>query len=460
VKRRAAVSIAELLADGVPVHPAEAVAVVRRLCLSADDHPPRVSHPTEIVLLADGELLTGTGRRRRQPATAILATLLHFLLDRAPLGHRAPPALDEVIARSLRLQDAEGFESVRAFAEALQQFEGPDPKMELRALFARWRAVCDLGNDLPDATQTVQPVLLDVAGTRRSVIVRKPDRRRYERVALGAANAPQAVLRASAGPTSGSGVLAPRAAEIRRAIARAHETLACAPEHRGMRDLALASALVLTVVPAGWWLAGSFAARPAPEPVEPDATAAHAAVRELDPTVPPEASFTVRPGLISTREPDFRLTGPPAAAPVSTAVSTAASPAVGPDFSRATKRSTPPRRIVRPIPSAFWFPDGKRIGYNRGRVLEIVDVKSGRSRAFSTPRRSRIGMVVVSPDGRRVVFNAGREGAWLLDLSKGDRKQMRRLVADPSVRSFVWSPDGKRVAYYSRRKGDWLVIQR
>ena len=101
MKRRAAVSIAELLADGVPVHPSEAVAIVRRVCASADDHPPRVSHATDIVLVADGELVTGTGRLRRQPVTLLLAALLRSLLDRSPLGHRASPALSEVVARGL-----------------------------------------------------------------------------------------------------------------------------------------------------------------------------------------------------------------------------------------------------------------------------------------------------------------------------------------------------------------------
>jgi hypothetical protein len=119
VKRRAAVSIAELLADGVPVHPTEAVAIVRRLCATADDQPPRVSHPTKIVLLAEGTLLTGTGRERGAPATAVLATLLQALVDRAPLGHRPPAGLSEVAARALGVPGTVGFETAAAFSQAL-----------------------------------------------------------------------------------------------------------------------------------------------------------------------------------------------------------------------------------------------------------------------------------------------------------------------------------------------------
>lgn len=408
------------------MHPTEAVAVVRRLCDTAEDRPPRVSHPTDVVLLADGELLTGTARERGAPATAVLATLLQALIDRAPLGHRASPALCEVAARALGVSGMEGFESVATFATALQCFEGTDPKTDLRALFARWRAICDLGKDLPEASQTVELVMLDATGsTRKSVVVRKPDRRRYERVAFGG-EVPQATIisHAAIGPP----------APLTTPTLRPRSFV----ESRRVRDLALASAVLLTVIPAGWWFAGSV-------PLREAATM----VPELPPVkpappifaVPPEGdvSFAVKPELVSA---------------VATALRSDVRLAPLPGPSKAL-----PRRTRAPIPSAFWFPDGKRIGYSRGRVLEIVDVKSGRKRAFSTPRRSRIGSVVVSPDSRRLVFNAGGEGAWLLDLSKDDRKQMRPLLADPSVRLFVWSPDGKRLAYYSRRHRDWRVIQ-
>ncbi len=454
-------SIAELLADGVPVHPAEAVAVVRRVCASANDRPPRVSHPTEIVLLADGGLLTGTGRERRLPATAVLAALLRALLAHAPLGHRAPPALCDVIAGHLAVLEPEEAQSARALADALQPFEGPDPLVDLRLLFARWRALCDLGRDLFEEIATPQVVVLDATESiGRSVVVPKPDRRRYERVAMSPANAPDAVLRIeSLAPALRKRPLSPGAAEIRRAIACAHDALAWPQHRRGVRELALASALLMTVVPTGWWLAGSFPMRSPRSSEVPDALAAHAAVREM-PETSIDPLFLVRPELISARVSEFAPSTSPEAAPV-TSVAMPPPTAVVADFSPPNKRSTKaPVRGRRPMPSAFWFPDGKRIGYKRGSVLEIVDVKSGRTKAFSTPRRSRIGMVAVSPDGRRLVFNAGREGAWLLDLAKDDRQQMRRLITDPSVRSFVWSPDGKRLAYYSRRKGDWQVIQR
>jgi hypothetical protein len=474
VKRRAAVSIAELMADGVPVHPTEAVALVRRLCASANDLPPRVSHPTEIVLLADGELLTNTVRERRLPAAAVLATLLGELLDHAPLGHRASAALSHVVARYLEVLTPAAAPSVRSLADALGPFEGADPKDDLRALFTRWRAVCDLGSDLPEASQTTPLVLLDATGnTRRSVIVRKPDRRRYERVALARAAAVEAVIRISATkPASRSVVFSVGAAEIRGALRRAQVSFSQRPR-RGARDLAIASALVLTVVPTAWWMASPAPVRTESSPTGPAVMVAHAALRELAPSTLPDALLPGRPELISVREADFGL-GEPTTTPVSMVDAPVAAmldhglnrastrAPVAADFVRATRLAPKAsmRRVRRSVPSAFWFPDGKRIGYNRGKTLEIVEVKNGRTRSFSTPRHSQIGMVAVSPDSRRLVFNAGREGAWLLDLSKDDLKQMRQLIADPSVRSFVWSPDGKRVAYYSRQKRNWQVVQR
>ena len=475
MKRRAAVSIAELMADGVPVHPAEAVALVRRLCASADDLPPRVSHPTEIVLLGDGELLTNTVRERRLPAAAVLATLLGELLDHAPLGHRAPAALSQVVAQYLQVLSPAAAPSVRSLADALRPFEGPDPKDDLRALFTRWRAVCDLGSDLPEACQTTPLVLLDATGnTRRSVIVRKPDRRRYERVALARADALEAVIRMNgADPASRSVAFVVGAAEIRRALRRAQESFSQGHRRRGARELAIASALVLTVVPTAWWMASPAPARSESAATGPAVTVAHAALRELAPSTLPDALLPGRPELISVREADFGLSEPPAApvsivdAPVAAMLDHSLNRAstrapVAADFVRATRLAPKAsmRRVRRSVPSAFWFPDGKRIGYNRGNTLEIVEVKNGRTRSFSTPRHSQIGMVAVSPDSRRLVFNAGREGAWLLDLSKDDQKQMRQLIADPSVRSFVWSPDGKRLAYFSRQKRNWQVVQR
>ncbi|HMF61148.1 MAG TPA: hypothetical protein VK595_12295, partial [Vicinamibacterales bacterium] len=58
------------------------------------------------------------------------------------------------------------------------------------------------------------------------------------------------------------------------------------------------------------------------------------------------------------------------------------------------------------------------------------------------------------PDGRRVMFQVHRDGAWLLELADGT---MRKVLSDPSAEEYTWAPDGRRVAYYSRSDGTWGV---
>ena len=530
MNRRAAVSIAELLADGVPVHPSEAVAIVRRVCASVDEHPPRACHASEIVLLADGELVTGTGRSRRQPVTLLLAALLRSLLDRSPLGHRPSPALSDVVASGLGLLGQTRFRSAEAFAEALHQFEGPDPGADRRALFARWRAVCDLANDLPEAAQTVQLVLLDATGsTRPSVVVRKPDRRRYERVVLRADTVKVALVTNLSGPeTQGSN--------------------ASADDEPGrVREMAIASALLLLMVPTGLWFGGALThlVRPelkavtaanAPTTVEPATTVEGPALTAVAPSdlvaVQPDlgiagSDFSLRSGLPSAvrAEPislrDTPVVGSaPKTKPQTRGRRKPDNVQLSPDGKRVAfdsdRRGTRAVYVVdrdgknlrrvsgigvaeRPVwspnsrrlafmragrnawnlwmvelesgdlrqvsfdgsgrPSgASWFPNSKRIGYSHGTEFRIVDVKNGRTQRFATPRRGRIGASAVSPDGRRIVFRAGANATWLLDLSNDGPEQMRRILTDASARAFSWAPDGKQLAYFSRRKGDWIVI--
>ena len=102
-----------------------------------------------------------------------------------------------------------------------------------------------------------------------------------------------------------------------------------------------------------------------------------------------------------------------------------------------------------------WFPDGERIAYSLDDRLMIHDVGSGREKTYSSPRKGQmVRTPAVSPDGRRVMFQVYRDGAWLLDLSDGS---MRKVLADPTAEEYSWSPDGRRVAYHSRRSGQWGV---
>ena len=104
---------------------------------------------------------------------------------------------------------------------------------------------------------------------------------------------------------------------------------------------------------------------------------------------------------------------------------------------------------------ASWFPGGERIVYTHETTIVVRDLVTGATREFNSPIPKRlVRTAAVSPDGRRVIFQVHRDGAWLLGLGDGS---MRRVLADPSAEEFSWAPDGTRVAFHSRRGGRWGV---
>jgi Tol biopolymer transport system component len=85
--------------------------------------------------------------------------------------------------------------------------------------------------------------------------------------------------------------------------------------------------------------------------------------------------------------------------------------------------------------------------------LIVLELGTGLTTSYGSPLKGRLVRTpAVSPDGRWIIFQVFRDGAWLLNVATGS---MERVLDDPSAEEFTWAPDGNRVAFHTRRHGEW-----
>jgi len=105
--------------------------------------------------------------------------------------------------------------------------------------------------------------------------------------------------------------------------------------------------------------------------------------------------------------------------------------------------------------AASWFPDARRLCYSHEDSLVILDITTGTTRVFRSPRPGRLVRTpAVSPEGRRIIFQVFRDGVWMVDVETGS---MRRVIDDATAEEFAWNPSGSRLAYHSRKDGAWRI---
>ena len=136
----------------------------------------------------------------------------------------------------------------------------------------------------------------------------------------------------------------------------------------------------------------------------------------------------------------------------------------GSDVQRLTKH-----RGVDGFPA--WSPDGARIAFirdtdppatgplfpPRSQSVYVMDPDGSnveRLTAFTTG-----AYISWSPDGKRIAFEANRDGIWAIYVMETDGSNVQRLTHAPDENAFApaWSPDGQQIAFDSTRDGNFEI---
>ena len=117
-------------------------------------------------------------------------------------------------------------------------------------------------------------------------------------------------------------------------------------------------------------------------------------------------------------------------------------------------------RLDRDQRASGWSPDGRRIAFQSGGSIYVVDALGGRPRIVAEPPEGRAVINPAwSPDGERLAYVVGMAGAGARSLAprsgeivavqQVDGGEVRELTRGFDLHSVAWSPDGSHIAYTS-----------
>jgi hypothetical protein len=493
------VSLSELIASGLRLRPAEAVAIVGEVCRQrAAGLLPGLPSPSVIRLASHGEITIEGPVPAGEDHVHRAAQLLDALLP----GHDAPPeyrasgALRLAIARGLGTLDLPPYPSLEAFCVALLRFTTLDAHDTVASLVAAYHEA-----GLPSAAETalaVTPVatlserphpalyLVWIAAPAAAAALgyvlalpvarlTAPPRVSAVHTAPVAASAPQTAAAAPALPPATEPAPAPPApapvaqsAELR--TPRMLQASAYSPafatsgavyfhqERAGTSALKVAEAGDATRDPKVKTIlddrSRNFHVRPSPDgsliAFDSDRDGVRGVfVAHADGSGIRRISGDGYAGVPSW-SPDGRqlafVRGEPSSPKVWNLWIAAPD---GSDLHRVTHHR------VGQAWGGSWFPDGRRIAYSVEDRLVILDLITAKSTVLRSPQPGHLPRTpAVSPDGRRIVFQVQHDGMWVADVETGE---MSRVLADPTAEEYAWAPDGHHVAYHSHRSGTWSV---
>jgi Tol biopolymer transport system component len=468
-------SVPELVSGGIVLRPVEAVAIVSEVCRQClEGRAYGIPSPSAIRVIADGTVEIRGPAISGQAAVVRAAHLLNALLPPfdAPPEYRAPGGLRLVIARALGTVDLPPYASLEEFTHALARFSVRDARDEVRGLFRDWERaqtaalpVATTGRTasaarfgrgrrgLRYAASVAIPVsaaalltLLEVnppsAGTTAPPARPTPVAAARHAPTVTAPSSPRIIQAAAFSPTFARGGTAVYFHQQRDGVSTLHRA-----DTDGRGDVTNVTNVVSD-------RARNFHPRPSPDgsriAFDSDREGTRAVyVAHTDGSDPRRisgAGFAAVP----TWSPDGTQLAFVRAEPRASRVwNLWIADADGSNLTRLTNHR------VGQAWGGSWFPDGRAIAYSVETRLVVLDLVTGARRTFDSPRRGRLVRTpAVAPDGRRIIFQVHRDGAWVVDVESG---RMQRVLSDPTAEEFTWSPDGQRVAFHSYRTGEWSV---